>query len=184
MNRLLPTLSVAIGLLFTCLIPGDGRAADDTIHIGVGETEALEAKEGQIVTVHGRSADSGKSSAGTNFVNFEGAEFYLVTFQSDLVGFPEGEPAERYDDKRLAVTGVISIYQGKPQIKLTSPDQVQVLGEDEVFPPEPESESSAAEPETESSEQEGAAGETAEETTDEKEPEKPKPPVDPSKYFD
>lgn len=173
-----PLLSIlAVLALAAHLIPA---RADEPIYIGADETEALEAKEGQEVVVHGTTTGSGKSSSGTNFVNFDGAEFYLVTFKSDLTRFPDGEPSNAYDGKRLAVTGVISIYQGKPQIKLTSPGQVRVLEESEEFPPkremvETEAPAESAEPEEESAKKE--------EPTEEK-PGKRKPPVDPSKYFD
>ncbi len=95
----------------------------------------LIAKEGQKVVVHGETKGSGRSASGTNFVNFKDAVFSLVTFKSDLGQFPDGEPAEAYEGKRIAVEGSISLYQGKPQIKLTDPKQVTVLAPDAVFPP-------------------------------------------------
>ena len=152
--------------------------AADAIYIAANETEALEAKEGQKITVYGKTTGSGKSSSGTNFVNFDGAEFYLVTFKTDLAEFPDGEPSDLYDGKRLAVTGTVSVYQGKPQIKLTSPDQVEILAEDAKFPPvEMKPEEAEEKPET--------APEKAadEKPAEEAKPEKPEPPVDPSQYF-
>lgn len=162
-----------LSLLCTALSAG---ADDGTIYIAAGETEALEAKEGQKVVVHGEAAKSGKSSSGTNFVNFEGADFHLVTFKSDLGQFPDGEPADVYDGKRIAVEGVVSIYQGKPQVKLVSADQVRVLADDEEFPPKQaeapvEEEKAATEVAKAPGEKPAAA-----------EPER-KPPVDASKYF-
>ncbi|MCP5539206.1 MAG: hypothetical protein H7A53_03035 [Akkermansiaceae bacterium] len=99
------------------------------------QTEEIKAKDGQKIIVHGSTERSGKSGSGTNFVNFKGAEFYLITFKSDLAPFAEGEPSDLYANKRIAVVGVVSLYQGKPQIKLTSPDQVKIIAEGEVFPP-------------------------------------------------
>ena len=146
------------------------------IYIAATETEELKAKDGQRVTVYGETSGAGKSSSGTNFVNFKEGEFYLVTFKTDLNLFPNGEPADLYDGKRIAVTGVMSIYRGKPQFKLTSPEQVRVLEADEEFPPKQEEMEEAPEPEAKP------------EATPETEPKpgeepKRKPPVDPSEYF-
>ena len=146
------------------------------IYIAATETEELKAKDGQRVTVYGETSGAGKSSSGTNFVNFKEGEFYLVTFKTDLNLFPNGEPADLYDGKRIAVTGVMSIYRGKPQFKLTSPEQVRVLEADEEFPPKQEEMEEAPEPE--------AKPEATPETEPKPEEEaKRKPPVDPSEYF-
>jgi hypothetical protein len=112
-----------------------------------------------------------------NFVNFDGAEFYLVTFKSDLTEFLQGEPADLYDGKRLAVTGVISIYKEKPQIKLTDPKMVQILEADTEFPPKADAEPAKKKPAPEAKKTE-----TPETKPTPEEPKK-KPPVDPKKYF-
>lgn len=155
-----------------------GLHADEKLYLAANETEALVAKEGQKVVVHGRTKGSGKSGSGTNFVNFDGAEFFLVTFKSDLTRFPDGEPADVYEGKRLAVEGAVSIYQGKPQIKLTDPKQVALLEDDAVFPPPSENkEAPAASAKPMPEEKTDPAGEPAPEAP------KRKPPVDPSEYF-
>lgn len=152
------------------------HADSSVIYIAATETEELKAKDGQRVTVYGETSGAGKSSSGTNFVNFKEGEFYLVTFKTDLNLFPKGEPADLYDGKRIAVTGVMSIYRGKPQFKLTSPEQVRVLEADEEFPPKQEEMKEAPEPE--------AKPEATPETESKPEEEsKRKPPVDPSEYF-
>lgn len=147
------------------------------IYIEAGKTDDLKAKEGQKVTVYGETEGSGKSGSGMNFVNFKGAEFYLVTFKSDLSGFKDGEPADIFDGRRIAVEGVISVYKDKPQIKLTSPDAVTELEEDEVFPPKTESPKAAAKKTTSATKKPVENGK--------KKPAEPKkkPPVDPKKYF-
>ena len=162
--------------LLAALAATCAHADSSAIYIAATETEELKAKDGQTVTVYGETSGAGKSSSGTNFVNFEGGEFYLVTFKTDLNLFPDGEPADLYDGKRLAVTGVMSIYQGKPQFKLTSPEQVRILEADEEFPPKQEEMKETPKPEAKPE----AAPET--EPKPEEEP-KRKPPVDPSEYF-
>lgn len=165
----------AVPLLLTVLALLSTSAAKDSIYIAAVETKALEAKEGQKVTVYGSTKGSEKSPSGTNFVNFEEADFYLVTFKSDLKSFPDGEPVDLFEGKRLAVTGTISIYRGKPQIKLTSAEQVEILEEDRVFPPEVEK--------ADTEEPTPALQKETEKPTGETKPAKPKPPVDPSLYF-
>ncbi|MEM6280409.1 MAG: hypothetical protein AAF733_13085 [Verrucomicrobiota bacterium] len=172
--KTLSFLTFAVMALATSLLGEEAK-----IYLASTDTEALIAKEGQIVVVYGESDRSGKSGAGMNFVNFKGSEFVAITFISDLDQFPDGEPADVYDGKRLAVEGPISIYQDKPQIKLTSPDQVTVLEADAVFPPEGAVTEEAAPVEKKSDE----VMETPEDTPDELEPNK-KPPVDASEFFD
>lgn len=150
------------------------------LYLEATATKELIAKEGQKVTVYGHTENSAKSASGANFVNFKGAEFFLVTFQSDLAQFPAGEPFEQFDGKHIAVDGVVSVYRDKPQIKLTRPDQVRVLEADEVFPPVVEK--PAAEGTAEKTEKSREKPET---TSEEKEEEpKRKPPVDASEFFD
>ncbi|MEM9283584.1 MAG: hypothetical protein AAGA96_17315 [Verrucomicrobiota bacterium] len=163
-------------ILIACAFASTLIAEDTTFYLKATDTDSLKAKEGQKVTVYGNTANSGKSASGTNFVNFEGAEFYLVTFKSDLVQFPDGEPSDVLDGKLLAVSGVVSIYQSKPQIKLVSPDQIRLIEEGEEFPPKVASVEKAPEVVVETSES------TVESTSEPEEPMR-KPPVDPSEYF-
>lgn len=154
------------------------HAEEDHLYLKAAETEELVAKEGQKVIVYGETENSAKTSSGANFVNFKGAEFYLITFKSDVTEFPEGEPFDVFDGKRIAVEGAVSVYQGKPQIKLTSPEQITILSADEVFPPVAEKVKEAA---PEKPEMKGE--ETPAEVPAEEEP-KRKPPVDASEFFD
>jgi len=163
---------------FLLLLGTVAAEEDGEIYLAANQTTELIAKEGQKVIVHGETEGSSKSASGTNFVNFKGSEFFLVTFKSDLKPFQETEPHLAYDKKRLAVEGTIALYQGKPQIKLTDPKQVTVLAPDAVFPPPVVKEKEGETP--------AAAKEKmppVPTTTPAPEPAKPKPPVDPSEYF-
>ncbi|NNE92550.1 MAG: hypothetical protein HKN23_12960 [Verrucomicrobiales bacterium] len=170
---------LAASLVFAFSSFAQEKSADAAaVYVKASDTETLQSKDGQKVTVYGTTKESGKSKSGTNFVNFEGAEFYLITFKTDLGEFPDGEPADVFDGKRLAVTGVVSIYKDKPQFKLTDPDQVRILKPDEKFPPK---QALAAAP--------GKTGDSGDQKPVES-PEKPaedepkkKPPVDPKRFF-
>jgi len=140
------------------------------------DTAAITAKDGQKVTVRGVVSTVRKSRGGTNFINFAGSEFYLVTFKSDLQAFENGEPADLFSGKHLAVTGVVSIYQGKPQMKLNRPDMVRIVdpdapGEEPVEPTAPKKATEKKETAPISAKKEPAATK------------KKLPPVDPKKYF-
>jgi|TARA_B110000305_G_C19280399_1_gene558951 DNA/RNA endonuclease YhcR with UshA esterase domain len=167
---------VLITGLFAILSYSSGISEeDDVLYLAASEEKEIATKEGEKVIVHGISTDSTKSASGTNYVNFDGSDFYLVTFASDLDQFENGEPHEIYNEKRIAVEGVISIYKGKPQIKLTSPDQILILADDEVFPPVKEEIKEAE------SEKMKEAPLTPEEPKEEAP--RPKPPVDWKLYF-
>lgn len=157
------------------------EAADALPILKASDTEALKKKEGQKVTVIGKCDSTGKSSGGTNFVNFENADFTLVTFKSDLGPFTDGEPADLYKGKHLSITGVIGVYKDAPQIKLLDPKQVKTS--DEAFEvPDPKAEPAPA-PDTTEGDKEKGKGDKATEGKDGDDKEKPKPPVDPRKYF-
>lgn len=152
-------------------------SGSDVIYLEASATADLSAKEGQKVVVYGETTGSEKNASGTNFVRFKGAEFLLVTFKTDLEPFQSGEPYTIYDGKRLAVEGIVSIYQGIPQIKLTQPGQITLLEPEAIFPPVPEKEKSAPEPKPEMTAKENPTEEPA--------PTEPKrkPPVDSTEYF-
>lgn len=172
--------SVAISLSAALALAAMHSAgAQDTLYLAAGDTEALIAKEGQKVVVYGQTLASAKSESGTNFVHFEKAVFYLVTFKSDLGRFPDGEPADLYERKRLAVEGVLSIHLGKPQIKLTDPAQITVLAADAIFPPPSGKKAAPAD----SGKAMTNAPAPAPENPAPAEPAVRKPPVDPAEYF-
>ncbi len=171
-------MKILLTALVPCLFifPPAAAAGDEILYLAASETEALLAKEGQKVVVHGDTSGSKKSASGTNFVNFKDAVFFLVTFKSDLGQFPDGEPSDAFEGKRIAVEGAIAIYQGKPQIKLTDPKQVTILAPDADFPPTAMKDApvEAAKPTEEN---------PVTVTPPAPEAPKRKPPVDPSEYF-
>ena len=170
---------ITLALAFSVKANAEDEAASALPILKASDTEALKKKEGQKVTVIGKCDRTGKSRGGTNFVNFENSEFTLVTFKSDLDPFTDGEPADIYEGKHLSVTGVIGVYKDAPQIKLLDPKQVKTS--DEVFEvPEPKAEPAPA-PADEDKQK--PKDDKATEGTDGDDKEKPKPPVDPRKYF-
>lgn len=171
----------ALALVVSGMASAQNEATGSLPILEASETEALKKKEGQKVTVIGKCDRTGKSSGGTNFVNFENADFTLVTFKSDLGPFTAGEPADIYEGKYLSVTGVIGIYKDAPQIKLLDPKQVKAS--DEAFKaPDPNAVAAPAPASTETDKEKSEADNDAD-AKDAGDKEKPKPPVDPRKYF-
>ena len=88
-----------------------------------------EAKVGERVTAEGEivaAHNSGKSC----FLNFHEdfrRHLSVVIFASDLPRFPR-EPEAFYKGKRLRVTGVVQMHEGRPEILVEDPGQVEVLG--------------------------------------------------------
>jgi len=77
--------------------------------------------EGSLVATH----NSGKAC----FLNFHpNDKRYLtaVIFANRFGDFPPS-PEQYYQGKRVRVTGQVKQYQGKPEIVLDSPDQIQIL---------------------------------------------------------
>ncbi|WP_298938037.1 nucleotide-binding protein [uncultured Ruegeria sp.] len=94
---------------------GEITPRDAAQHVGEHST---------VVGVVSQVANSGK---GTTFINFGGRypnhTFYAVIFKKHGHKFPS---VYGYEGRTIAITGTIKLYKGKPQIILSSPDQVQV----------------------------------------------------------
>ena len=84
---------------------------------------------GQTVTVTGKivgAHNSGKAC----FLNFHQnwkKYFTAVIFASDFSKFPTN-PEEYYLNKEVKITGFVKEYQGKPEIILKDPTQIQIVG--------------------------------------------------------
>lgn len=124
--RCLFTVFVLFG---TFLLPGCGKensVAESRLH--VSESGKLAALEGQDVVVYGK-ADANKVSGGSahHFLNFSGSDFSVMCPSEFVAGFPEGGPANLFRDKLVEIRGTLKLHRGKPQITLTSPDQIKEL---------------------------------------------------------
>lgn len=93
-----------------------------------------EAKKymGHTITVEGRIVSVGQSGDGkVNFLNFDvnwRGKFYMVIFD-DLADTLNQSVEEMFKGKRLRVTGEVEPHRGRPQIKIKSLDQVQIIDE-------------------------------------------------------
>lgn len=95
--------------------------------------DGLLKRDGEFATVVGRIVGTHVAASGkVRFFNFSSdykKGFTLVIFTGDLPAFTSavGEPTKFYLMKKVRVKGRIKIYDGKPEIILQSPDQIEVL---------------------------------------------------------
>jgi DNA/RNA endonuclease YhcR with UshA esterase domain len=99
--------------------------------IDVLDTDKLVQMSGQVVTVQGmivRAHHDKKSD--TRFFNFDKnrEKFSFVMFGSAAKLFQQqGEPTEYYLDKKIQVTGVLTIHKGKPSMVVSKPEQIVLV---------------------------------------------------------
>lgn len=124
-NPVVLLLLVVIGLLARFAVSWEG----DSEHKRVDATNAVELREsvGQEVTVFGKVDSTGKSSSGHQFLNFYGKQISVFCAKDDVAKFKDGTPAELYEGKEVEVTGQLSLFNGKLQLKLTTPEKIRVL---------------------------------------------------------
>ncbi len=151
-------------------------AAAGVLRVDAKDKDALIAAKGKQAVVFGSVRAAQDTAKGISFVNFEGDVFTVVCFEKDYKNFKEALPGALYDGKKVEVTGEVIDYKGKLEIKITSPDQVKIMGAAEVAPKKEgagmKKDDKAAKP----------AAPAGGEKTDDKKDGKAKP-MDPSKFF-
>lgn len=97
-------------------------------------TSEVASHIGEKVTVCGKVVDARYASSSRGrptFLNLDkpypNQVFTVVIWGEDRDKF--GEPEEKYRDKRICITGIISSYRGVPQIQVTDPKQIQIINE-------------------------------------------------------
>jgi DNA/RNA endonuclease YhcR with UshA esterase domain len=118
------TLLLTLSALLICL------SVNAVSQTKVPKYSTKEAKndKGQYATVRGTVYEVHVSKKGTVFFNFDGSYpnhlFTAVIFKNDVPKFQE---VNEYKGLTLEITGVIKIYQGKPEIVLKSPNQIKIV---------------------------------------------------------
>lgn len=86
---------------------------------------AASAHIGEYASVHGTLQDAHVSASGTVFLdfckNYKTCPFSAVIFADDAKKFPD---LNSYSGKLITLTGTISSYSGKAEIKLSDPSQI------------------------------------------------------------
>lgn len=116
------TLSAILGLLL-CLT---ARSSDDLLVIK--DSEAVQYI-GKNVDVCGFVVSVTTSPLGTAFINF-GAEYPNQTFAGFIAAGSTMATDQRISTlpgKTICISGIIELYEGKPEIKVLLPDQIKGL---------------------------------------------------------
>ncbi len=123
MKTRLPPLFFA---LFAFII-GSGSHAQAETPVPVTATDQLLTSEGKEVFVEGTVHSTRINASGIHFLEFMDTNFICVTFAQQVAAFGDTPPSEAYKGKRVRVRGKIDLFRGAPQMKLLSPDQVEIL---------------------------------------------------------
>jgi hypothetical protein len=118
----MPLLFAILGLLF-CLI---ATRADDPLVIK--DSEAVHYV-GKNVEVRGLVVSVTTSPLGTTFINF-GREYPNQTFAGFIAAgskIATDQWVAGLQGKIIGITGKIELHQGKPEIKVTSTDQIKLM---------------------------------------------------------
>lgn len=87
----------------------------------------------QEVIVQGKIAQTGRSRT-LSFLNFDRSRsFTAIVRKRNYSNFPK-RVTYLYGGKIVRIHGVISEYEGKPQIEFSSPDQITVLAKEQPIP--------------------------------------------------
>ena len=82
---------------------------------------------GATMTVEGEVSQVSTSGGGTTFINFGGRfpnhVFYAVIFRKNINRFSD---VHSLVGNSVSITGAIELYKGKPQIILSTPEQIQL----------------------------------------------------------
>jgi DNA/RNA endonuclease YhcR with UshA esterase domain len=98
--------------------------------IDATDLAALRAKAGTNVVVEGQVSEIGTTKdGGITFINIGMARkqgFVAVIFRDSYQAFPDG--FDKFREKKVRVSGALTLFRGEtPQIKLNSPDQIQIV---------------------------------------------------------
>jgi len=110
-----------------------GLLAEEVVAPMVVPPEEAAGQVGKTVTVKGKVDDQKSSKSGNTYLNF-GGKFPNHVFSCLLRAKNFTDPIPTYEGKVIEVTGLVTLYEGKPQIELTSLSVIRVI--EEVAPAE------------------------------------------------
>jgi len=108
-----------------------GLLAEELVAPVVVPPEETAGQVGKTVTVKGKVDGQKSSKAGNTYLNF-GGKFPNHVFSCLLRAKNFTDPIPMFEGKVVEVTGMVTLYEGKPQIELTSLSAIRVI--EEVVP--------------------------------------------------
>ncbi len=119
-------------LAAACLLPCSVAQGEPQIDADEARPRVMwqdaDSVRGQVAFVYGEVINVG-ASRNITFVNFDKArppEFTVVIFKDHWDKFPQ-PIKDMYEGKLLQVRGRVSAFRDKPQIAVTSPDQIEII---------------------------------------------------------
>ena len=108
-----------------------GLLAEEVVAPVIVPPEEAAGQVGKNVTVKGKVDGQKSSKAGNTYLNF-GGKFPNHVFSCLLRAKNFTDPIPMFEGKVVEVTGMVTLYEGKPQIELTSLSAIRVI--EEVVP--------------------------------------------------
>ena len=108
-----------------------GLLAEETVAPAVIPPEEAAGQVGKTVTVKGKVDGQKSSKAGNTYLNF-GGKFPNHVFSCFLRAKNFTDPIPMFEGRVVEVTGMVTLYEDKPQIELTSLSAIRVI--EEVVP--------------------------------------------------
>lgn len=123
-RRVLPLIALVLFLL-----NGHTAAKEQPAPPRIKANKLIQLREyvGKPITVFGKVATANTSKSGNHFLNMEGKVLTVICFPDDVKKFTQGKPADIYKGKTVEVTGKLTEYKGKLQLKLTSPNNIKQI---------------------------------------------------------
>ena len=123
--------SMVRALAFFIALSCAGLLAEEVVAPMVVSPEEASGQVGKTVTVKGKVDGQKSSKAGNTYLNF-GGKFPNHVFSCLLRAKNFIDPIPAFEGKVVEVTGTVAMYEGKPQIELTSLSAIRVI--EEVVP--------------------------------------------------
>lgn len=101
--------------------------APNRVRLPAKQVVELRKRIGQEVTVVGLIERTSVSTSGHHFLDFADSELSAICFAEEVARFGEQKPAALYANQQVELTGTLSLYRGKLQIKLQSPTQIRLV---------------------------------------------------------
>ena len=121
--------ALAVFIALSCA----GLLAEEVVAPMVVAPEEAAGQVGKTVTVKGKVDGQKSSKSGNTYLNF-GGKFPNHVFSCLLRAKNFTDPIPTFEGKLVEVTGTVAMYEGKPQIELTSLSGIRVV--EEVVPAE------------------------------------------------
>lgn len=124
--RKLKLLGLLVLLLGACAPAGQTEEAP-VPPIPVANKADLNEAVGEEISVSGKVSHAGKSSSGHSFLNFAANPNFVVFIDAKVVAkFDKDTSALSYMGKNVVVRGRLEKYKGKLQIRLASPEDIEL----------------------------------------------------------